>query len=149
MPADYDKILFSTQYPIDKVVQSDTVSFFVPFTTTAFYNNSGTMQTDRAVNNYGKPCLIRFAWSVDGVNYTNPETVLEYSFNIDAHIIGGPSSNLVNGVAAAASMSCDATGVQFYSYNGSHGNVTYTAGNDSYSGINHTFYFKYALFELD
>lgn len=149
MPADYDKILFSTQYPIDKVVHSDTKSFSVPFTKTAFYNNSGTLQIDSIANPYGKKALIRYAFSFDGVNYMNPETIYEYAFNIDASALGGPSSNLVNGVVGATSMACDATNIYFASYNGNHGNVTYTFGDDSYTGINMTFYFKYALFEVE
>lgn len=146
---DYDKILFSTQYPIDKVVHTGSGSYTVPFTVTPFYNNSGTLQTDSISNPYGKKAFIRFAWSIDGVNYNAPETKLEYEFNINATAIGGPATNTTNGIAVAAAMGCDASNIYFISYNCHHGNVVYTAGDDAYSGSSHTFYYKYALFEVE
>lgn len=145
---DYDKILFSTAYPIDKVVASGSDSFNVNFTVTPFYNNSGTVQQDSIPNTYGKAGLIRFAWSLDNTNFYSPETILEYAFNIDASAIGGPSTNTVNGVEGSVAMASDGGNIYFISYNGHHSNVAFTFGNDSYSGINHTFYYKWALFEV-
>lgn len=146
---DYDKILFSTAYPIDKVVASGSNSFNVNFTATAFYNNAGTIQQDTIANPYGKAAFIRFAWSLDNINFYAPETILEYAFNINASAVGGPAVTTVNGVEAAVCMGNDSSNIYFVSYNGHHGNVAFTFGNDSYSGINHTFYYKWAMFEVD
>lgn len=146
---DYDKVLFSTQWPIDKVVATGTHSLALAAPAAAFYNNSDVLTIDNAVNPYGKVCLLRFAWSTDNVNFYPPETIVEYSFIIDAHLIGGPASTPINGIRAAAAMGADAGFLYFAGFNGYHGTVTYTAGNDSFTGFAQTIYYKWALFEIE
>lgn len=146
---DYDKILYSTLYPIDKVVDTGEFSHTLAAPSAAFYNNSDTLKTDTIANPYGKKCMVRFAWSLDNINFYPPETLVEYSFIIDASALGGPSSTPINGTKGAASMGADATSLYFTSLNGYHGNVTYTFGNDVFVGIAQTFYYKWAIFEIE
>lgn len=146
---DYDKILFSSQYPIDKVVATGEFTVHTPAPSGAFYYNSGVLQTDTIANPYGKKCYVRYVWSTNFVDYAPPESIIEYGFNIDASGVGGPATNPINGVKSATAMGVSDSTISFMSYNGLHGNVTYTFGNDIFTGVALDFHYKYALFEVE
>lgn len=148
MSTDYDKVLFSTEWPIDKVVATGDYSFVVNNPGGSLYTDAHTTAYSSATNPYRKPVLVRFVWSIDGANYYSPETQFGYMFNIDASALGGPSNHTDATVKAAAAMGVSDSLIKFAAYNGYHSDVVYTFGDDSYTPFNLTFYYKYAVFEL-
>lgn len=145
---DYDKVLFSTNWPIDKIVHTDTYNFTVNNPGGSSYTAAHITAFSSVVNPYGKQALVRFVWSIDGTNFYSPETQFGYTYNINASALGGPSTHTAADVKAAAAMGVSSSLIQFSGFNGYHSDVVYTAGADSYTPFNLTFYFKYALFEL-
>jgi hypothetical protein len=145
---DYDKILFSTKWPIDKVVATGNHSFVVNNPGGSSYTSAHITAFDSISNPYGKRALVRFVWSIDGVNYYSPETRFGFTFNINATATGGSSTNTLADVKAAAAMGVSDSSIKFCGYNGFHSDVVYTLGADSYTPYSLTFYFKYAVFEL-
>lgn len=146
---DYDKVLFSTLYPIDKVLETGDLTHTVAAPSAAFYNNSDRLEGVTITNPTGKDCLVRYVWSIDNINFNSSDTVLQYSFSIDASALGGPASSPGQpGTKAVCAVGVKAADIQFLFLNGYHGNVTYTFGNDVFTGFPLTFFVKYALFEI-
>lgn len=151
---DYDLLEFVSSAEIDKIVDQGDISIVNsgPFGT-SYAGSDRIVQIDTP-NHYGKPCLVRFRWSIDGNPFNSPETMLSYAFTVDATAWGGPVSDPLPGVVAACAVGVNAGGVLFRTVNGHHTNVAYTGtamspGPDNFSPISHTFRIQYVLLELD
>lgn len=154
MTYDPDILQLISEDEIDKVVDSGTVVISNAGPTGSSYATADRIVETSVANIYGKKCLVRFKWSIDGSNYNSPQTVLGYSFTVDATAWGGPVSDPLPGVIGAVAVGVSASSVKFRTLNGHHGNVTYTGtamspGPDSYTPVSHDFTFKYVLLEID
>lgn len=150
----FDLLEFVSSAEIDKVVDQGDITIVNSGPSGTSYAGSDRIVQTSTVNRYGKPCLVRFRWSIDGNPFNSPETMLSYSFTVDATAWGGPVSDPLPGVLAACAVGVNSSGVLFRTINGHHGNVTYTGtamspGPDSFTGISHTFRIQYVLLELD
>lgn len=148
MNPDITKLNFLGTEPIDKVVFDDKITSRNTGPSGAFYNTSDNIQVVTVDNPYDKKCLVNYRWSIDGVNFNSPETILEYSFTVDARALGGPISDPITGYKAAVAVGVSASSVIFQIFNGYHGDVTYTFGNDVYAAFPLDFTVEYALKEV-
>lgn len=147
-----DKLNFLGTDPIDKVVVSDALPIrrTVAGPSGHFYTGSDNIQVITADNPYKKKVLCDYKWSVDnGATFNSPETILKYSFTVDATALGGPVSDPITGFKAAVDVGVDANSVYFQLFNGWHGNVTYTLGDDVFSSFPQDFLVEYVLFEVE
>ena len=144
---DPDKFLFTSDYPIDKVVHTGTLTIVNDGQTSG---QSGSWQTSKYVdsgilaNPVGRDCFIRFVWSIDGgTNWQSSTTHLWYGYQV---FYPGLTANL-GGVQGAVSAGCSNTGMIFNTINGSHGNVSVNSGGGaSYTPISRTFNIKYVMY---
>lgn len=146
---DPDKLNFNGNDPIDKIVYEGTVTGHNSGPSGSSYVGSDNITVVTAQNPYGKRTLCNYKWSIDGTNYNNPQTVLYYSFTVDASFFGGPVSDPIPGTKAGVAVGVGAQTITFQLFNGWHGNVTYTAGDDSYTSNPLDFTVKYTLFEVE
>lgn len=154
MNHDPDILQFISADEIDKVVATGSIVIANSGPSGTSYATSDRVVESTVPNTYGKKCLVRYRWSIDGVNFNSPQTIMGYDFTIDATAWGGPVSDPQPGVIAATAIGCNASVVKFRTLNGHHGNVTYTGtamspGPDSFSGVPHDFTFQYALLEIE
>lgn len=145
---DVDKLNFLGTELIDKVVYDNVKSARNSGPSGSSYSSSDNITVVTADNPYGKKCLLNYRWSIDGVNFNSPETILEYSFTVDATALGGPVSQPITGYKAAVAVGCSANTIYFQLFNGWHGNVVYTAGADQYTAFPLDFTVEYALKEI-
>ena len=154
MQPDRDKLQFVTVDPNDKVVYEDEFDFSVSGPSGASYATSDHIYETTIPNPYLKKCMVRFKWCIVGEDYVSQDTIQEYSFAIDATAWGGPVLPADPGCKGAVSMYVDDNLIGFRINNGHHGTVTYTGtamspGPDSFTGIDHTYRVKFALYEVD
>lgn len=149
MEPDRDTLQFYSGDPIDKIVYQNTRQVYNAGPSGPSYGNSDSIVTETIVNPYGKRCMARFRWRVDAEDWQSQDTVLEYSFSIDATALGGPILPADPGCKGAVAMGVSDGNIFFRTNNGHHGNVVYTAGPDVYTPIPHTYTFEYALYEVD
>ena len=144
-----DDFLFSSDYPIDKVVHTGTATIV---------NNGATagtvadFQTGRVVSQTipvptTTPCVARFVWSIDGgANWQSSGSRLWYTYTAN---YPGYSVQL-GGVQGAVAIGADIGEINIRTLNGSHGTVNVnSSGQVSYTPISRTFTVKYALFSLE
>lgn len=115
MTVDTSKLQFYSGYPIDKIVQQDTVTFTL---------NAG-VPTDFGVppnalhtvpNTYAKKAFVRASWALDGTNFNSSLTQLVY-FN----------TSLMEPIQKAwISVGVDSTSIYFWLVNNFTSNLTYT-----------------------
>lgn len=150
MPGDINAAYFDSRFPIDKLVRPpESATFQMAAPAAPFYNDSDNLQTFTLPNPYGKRCLVRYVWNVDGVNDNAPDTILRYAFTVDATAIGGGVSSPNEGIKAACAMGVSDSLLFFQLLNAWHSNVTYTLGNDVFTGFAQTFRITYALYEIN
>lgn len=154
MNHDPNILQFVSDDEIDKVVHTGTIVIANSGPFGSSYATSDRIVETTVPNPYKKKCLIRYRWSIDGVNFNSPETILSYGFTIDATAWGGPVSDPNPGVIGATALYASNEDIGFRTLNGHHGNVTYTGtamspGPDSFSPIAHDFTIQYALLEID
>lgn len=99
MAVDINKLAFFSNYAIDKIVVSDSVSETIAATTATI---------KQYPNTYGKKAFITIAWSVDNTNFYPPQAYTDLTLLYT-----------VNGW-------CDANYVYIYYENNTGGNVTFT-----------------------
>lgn len=115
MQPSVDDLQFYSGYPIDKIVQQDTLSFTVsagsPTDVPPF---PGVLET--VGNGYGQKAFVAASWSIDGTNFNSSLTTLMY-------FSSGFMENIVK-----ASMNCgvDSGFVYFYLVNNFTGSLTFT-----------------------
>lgn len=134
---------------IDKIVYQDTINLSMPAPVGYYYTDSDQIVEQTVPNPYGKACMVRFKWRIDGGNNNAQDAVLQYSFSIDASPLGGPVNPAEPGCLGAVVVGVNATEIRFRAINGHHSNVTYTTGADSFTGYAHTFTIDYVLYEVD
>lgn len=145
-----DKVRYTSFYPSDVVAVSGTTVIANPGYDCVAQNDSqgNNLVTSSIANPYGKRCLVRYVWSIDGSNFNSAEDYLLLTFFLT---VPGPSTETLYNMKAAVEVRCDASNITFITANGDHGDATinnlgnYTAG----SPIAHTFTIKYALIALD
>lgn len=143
------KVRYTNYYPSDVVVTTDTATVTNSGYDCVTHNDSqGNNLTSSPVpNTYGKRCIVRYVWSIDGLNFNAAEDYLLYTFTVS---FSGGSTTLYN-VRAAVEVSCDEDNIIFKTASGYHGNATID-GSGNYSAgspISQIFTIKYALIGLD
>lgn len=151
MTVDPDILNFFGAIPIDQVVITDEYRATVLGPSGPTYYNSDNIDTIILDNPYGKKAFVEYRWSIDdGVTFNSPETLIEYDFIIDASALGGPAASPpIPGTKAGVAMGVSANEILIQFINGYHGKVTYTAGDDSYTGIDLDFIVQYAIYEVE
>lgn len=150
VPNGVDLLSFFSEYPNDKVVHTGSVSIVNDGATT---NNpqSSKIVTSSTTNPYGKKCMVRFKYSVDGTNYNSQDAHLAYAYTITTvapHPFPGFSTTL-GGLRGAVSIGVSASEIKFRTANGYHGNVTDNGTTYAYTPTSQTFTIVYALYEAD
>lgn len=149
MSVDIDALQFYSGYPIDKIIETNTVSIV---------NNGATNQapqtanitTDTFPNSYGKQCFVRFVWSIDnGANFNSSTSHLVYTFTYNTVAPLPVTSSTLSGLQAAVSIGVSNNNVTVLTGNGYHGTVTDNGTTYTYTPISQTFIIKYALFSID
>lgn len=137
MTVDLTKLAFSSEYPIDKIVQEGEVTVVNDGNTTATTGaQSAKIVTSTTTNNYGKAVLARARWSIDsGVSWNDIDARLMFEYT--------DSGFTLYGLRAAISIGCSSTSVHFRTANGYHGNVS----GGAYTPTSQTFIIQYVLFE--
>lgn len=149
-----DNLSFDSQYPIDKIVDTGTVTIVNDGDTTATGSGTGD-QSARVVsqsitNVYGKKALCRFSWAIDGINFNALDTRMLFSFTITLTNIPVTSSPL-SGLQAGVSVGVSATSITFMTGNGLHGNSSRLSTDPTTKGYTptpQTFTINYALYSL-
>lgn len=137
MTVDVNKLAYSSEYPIDKIVSTGTVSVVND-------GSSGDYQAAKIVsssiaNPYGKKCFVRAVYSINGTDFNSIQSHLLYSF-----VVSGVTT--LQGLKAAVSIGCSNSTVTFRTANGFHGNVP---APPAFTPTSLTFTIKYALFEVE
>lgn len=137
MSVDINKLNFSSDHPIDKIVTTGTVSVTND-------GSSGDYQTAKIVsssiaNPYGKKAFVRARWSVNGTDYNSLHTHLLYSF-----VVSGVAT--LKGLKAALSIGVSDSTITFRTANGLHGNVP---APPTFTPTSQTFTIDYAVFEAE
>lgn len=143
---DFDKVLWSTLYPMDKVIVAPTAPVVIT-------NDGATVQSPQTAqitttditNDTGRKLLARAVWSLDKVSWQSTHSRLTYTFSITAP---GPTVLILNGLKAAVSIGCSSSVIRIVTANGLHNNVTDNGVTYTYTPTSQTFYVKYALFEI-
>lgn len=138
-----DALSLLSDHKIDKIVQHDTVTIVNPGGAGTTDFDQANIVTDTRPNTYGKACLARARWSIDGgATWQGMHTKLVYTFTLTSFGV------VLNGLDSAISIGCNASTVFFRTANGRHGNV---AGNppSSYTPTSRTFTIEYWLYEVE
>lgn len=154
MTIDRNKLQYLSIDANDKVVYENSITISNSGPSGSNYSTSDKIVSQSIANPYGKKCMVRFKWKLDNDDYNSQDTVLEYSFAIDATAWGGPILPADPGCKGAVSVGISDTEITFRTNNGHHGTVTYTGtamtpGPDSYTAVPHDFTIEYALYEVD
>lgn len=142
---DRDKLIFYSNDPIDKIVQSGEVTIVNDGDTTgdALSFQSAKIVDSTVANDYGRAGLVRARWSIDGgTNWQALESEILYTFTLTAFAATVP------GLAEAISIGCTDTTITFRTANGRHGNVA-GAGPFTYTPTSRTFVIQYWLYERE
>lgn len=108
-------VSFYSGYPIDKIVQQDTVMFTLPAGTPAPagpYPN--VLQT--VPNKYGQKALVRASYAIDGVNFNSSVAQLYYFSSFFAEPV----------LQASLNIGCDASLVYFWLNNNFTSDLAFT-----------------------
>lgn len=149
MEPDRDKLQYYSGDPNDKVVVEGTIDIYNAGPSGPSYATSDSIVSESIPNPHGKKCMVRFKWKIDSEDYVSQDTIQEYSFAIDATFLGGPILPADPGCKGAVSVKVTDTTITFRTNNGHHGTVVYTAGDDAYTAVPHTYTIEYALYEVD
>ena len=141
MSADVNKLAFSSEYPIDKIVASGTVQV-VNDGATSNSPQTAKIVTSTITNPYGKKCFARAIFSVDGTNFSPLTSHLVYTFTLN------PGSVILSGLKAGCSVGVSTLSIFFRTANGFHGNASLSGATYTYTPTSLTFTIKYALFEV-
>lgn len=144
-----DKVRYTSYYPSDVVVTTDSVTIANPgYNCVANNDSQGNNIVTKAVPNiYGKRCFVRYVWSIDGTNFNAAEDFLLYTFTVTTT---GPTATLYN-TRGLVEARCDSSNITFITGSGYHGNAALN-GSGNYSAgspIAQTFTVKYALIAVD
>lgn len=152
MTYDVNKLNFSSEDPIDKIVAQGTITVVNDGNTTTTGTNtqyqSAKIVTSTIANTYGRAAFARYKWSVDGTNYNTGTAHLLFSFTRTITSIPVTSSPM-RGLKAAVSVGCSNSTVYFRTANGFHNNVSVVnpADVNGYTPTSQTFTIIYALYE--
>lgn len=137
--ADYNDIVSLAPNPLDKIVQHDTITIVNDGVTVDYA--AAKIVTDTRPNLYGRKCLARAKWSIDGgSNWQAMKSKLFYTYTLVTPGVTLP------GLDAAISIGCSDSTVYFRTANGKHGNVT-GAMADTWTPTPYTFTIEYWLYE--
>lgn len=143
--ADVEKLQFLSPDPIDKIVQQGSITIVNSGNTASqplTYQEANIVEST-VTNEYGRPCLVRASWSIDGgTNYQALEAELAYSFVLTDFSVTLP------GLDSAISIGCTSSLITFRTANGRHGNVSGTPP-DTYTPTSRTFEILYWLYEIE
>lgn len=146
---DFDKVAWSTIWPIDKIVyRSPEITITNSGETGGSYQQAHIV-TDSIAHGLGRRMFVRAVWSIDGVNWYSTGSRLKYTFAVNYNGEFGSFSSSLSGLRAAVSVGVSATHVHFVTANGYHGDVAQDDVSESYSPISQNFRIKYALFEVE
>lgn len=143
--ADIDLLSFISSSSIDKIVHHDTITIVNDGNTSS---QAGTYQTAKivtgtATNPYGRACLARARWSINGGStWQAMEAKLVYTFTLSSFGV------VLNGLDSAISVGCSDSTVYFRTANGRHGNVGGSPPT-SYTPTSRTFLIEYWLYERE
>jgi hypothetical protein len=147
---DLTKLNFFSRYPIDKIVQQGEITIVNDGATNPNHQQAKVV-TGSQTNNYGKTCLARARWSIDGgSNWQALEAELTYTYTLSS-VSGDPGHPYTvrfSGLDSAISIGTSTSQVNFRTANGRHGNVT-GATSPSYTPTSRTFLIQYVLYEKD
>lgn len=144
-----DKLSFFSKHPIDKVVQEGEVTIVNDGDTTPTEDyQQAKIVTATQANNYGRACLARVRWSIDGgTNWQGLENRIVYIFNYNNTDLGFTQD--LKGLDSAISVGCSDSLVYFRTANGRHGNVVDDGTTITYTPTSRTFLIQYALYERE
>lgn len=115
MQPSVDDLQFYSGYPIDKIVQQDTVPFTVAAgVVTDVPPYPSVVQT--VANSYGQKAFVTASWSIDGTNFNSSLTTLMY-FN---------SSFMEDIPKASVNCGSDSGLIYFYLVNNFTSSLTFT-----------------------
>lgn len=115
MSVDAAAVSFYSGYPIDKIVQSDSVSFTVPAgTPTSSGPYPNLLRT--VPNQYGQKALVRAAYALDGTNFNSSVAQPYYFSTFFAEPV----------LQASLNVGCDAGNVYFWLNNNFTSALTFT-----------------------
>lgn len=146
MEPDRNKINYFSGDANDEIVYENTITIVNDGATTNDPQSSKIV-TQNITNPYGIKAMVRFAYSVDGVNYNDAESHLFYGYTITVPAV--PITVNMGGLRAAVSVGISDTEIKFRTANGYHGNVTQVGATYTYTPISQTFYIKYAIYEVE
>lgn len=151
---DVSKLQFLSADEIDKVVAVGSFSIFNGGPSGTSYAGSDSLVQNAIPNPYKKKCMVRYRWKMDSGDWNSMDTIMEYAFRVNATAWGGPISDPIPGTLGAVAIGTNDNQIRFVTVNGHHSDVAYTGtamspGPDSFVGYSHTFYFEYALMEID
>lgn len=145
---DFDKILWSTLYPIDKVVYVSDEKTITNSSVSGSYQEAH-ITTNDYTNDYGKKVFARAIWSFDGVSWKSTHSRVPYTFDVNYSGMFGSFSQKLSALKGAVSIGVSDSYVRILTGAGYHGNVAQDDVSDTYSSIPQTFHVKYALFEIE
>lgn len=141
MSVNYDKIQFISQNPIDKIVQSGSLSIVNPGNSSNAY--IGKLTTTSVTNNYGKSCLVRIKWRISGItDWLGLEAMPMYEYS--SSYTGGPTI-YESAQYGQVTVSSDDNYINFNTINLSHSNLV----DGSFTAISRTFEIQYWAYEKD
>lgn len=115
MAVDVSKLQFYSGYPIDKITQSDTVSYTVNAgTPVSFGVPPNSLKT--IANTYGQKCYVVASWSIDGTNFNSSQAQLSYY----------SATFLEPILKASVNVGCDASNIYLWLTNNFTSNLTFT-----------------------
>jgi len=147
MAVDIAKLQFSSNDPLDKIVEEGTVVIVNSGITSDYA--AARIVTETKANTYGSKLYARFVWKIDSGDYNSQDTRFRYSYTITT-TPPGVTSSPYPGLKAAVAIAVSNSLITFQTANGDHGNVVSNDGGITYiyTPTTHTFTVKYALFEV-
>lgn len=145
-----DALAFLAKYPIDKIVQHDTIEIVNDGDTGQDYYWAKIV-TAAVINEYGRAGLVRARWSIDGgATWQALDSRIVYAYTVStvAGNPGHPASTTARGLDSGISVGCSDQFIYFRTANGKHGNVTNTV-SPNYTPVSRTFLIEYWLYERD
>lgn len=153
---DLDFLSFFSKHPIDKIsyihpTQVSIVNGGVSSPQATFNYLVANIATDRIPNPYGKKCLVRGRYSVDGgVSWNDLDSKIRYGFNITVTGPGGFTAPLTSR-RAGVSIGVDDNFIYFRTGSAYHGDVTMNGGTgvSTFTPISQTFLIEFVLYTLE
>lgn len=142
------KVVYDSLHVRDKVVHTGSVEITNPGGSGSNDDQIANITTASTSNPYGKKCLVRYRWSIDGTNYNYALAHLYFSYTINFSFVPTTSPPIV-GLRAAVSVGTSDSTIYFRTANGYHGNATQAGVSDpvTYTPTSQTFYIDYVLYE--